>query len=92
MNDYYYYYSTGNESTGGQRESTPLFYYLDVVIVNNDNDNVRKKNCSFTVGPFMCLYRAIQAGLLTPLTFARHCLSPLGASTSGAYFLHNGRR
>ena len=35
---------------------------------------------------------AIQAGLLTPLTFARHRLSPLAAFTSGAYFLHNGRR
>ena len=34
----------------------------------------------------------IQAGLLTPLTFAQHRLSPLAAFTSGAYFLHNGRR
>ena len=38
------------------------------------------------------VYWAIQAGLLTPLTFARHRLSPLAAFTSGAYFLHNGRR
>ena len=37
-------------------------------------------------------YWAIQAGLLTPLTFARHHLSPFTAFTSGAYFLHNGRR
>ena len=37
-------------------------------------------------------YWAIQAGLLTPLTFARHRLSPLAAFTSGAYFLHTGRR
>ena len=37
-------------------------------------------------------YWTIQAGLLTPLTFARHCLSPLAAFTSCAYFLHNGRR
>ena len=37
-------------------------------------------------------YWAIQAGLLTPLTFARHRLSPLAAFSSGAYFLHNGRR
>ena len=37
-------------------------------------------------------YWAIQAGLLTPLTFARHRLSPLAAFTSGAYFLHNGRQ
>ena len=34
--------------------------------------------------------RAVQAGLLTPLTFARHRLSPLAAFTSGAYFLRNG--
>ena len=38
------------------------------------------------------IYWAIQAGLLTPLTFARHCLSPLAAFTYGAYFLHNGRQ
>ena len=38
------------------------------------------------------LYWAIQAGLLTPLTFARHRLSPLATFTSGAYFLRNGRR
>ena len=38
------------------------------------------------------LYWAIQAGLLTPLTFAWHRLSPLAAFTSGVYFLHNGRR
>ena len=40
-----------------------------------------------------CVYRlywAIQAGLLTPLIFAQHRLSPLAAFTSGAYFLHNG--
>ena len=38
------------------------------------------------------VYWAIHAGLLTPLTFAQHRLSPLAAFTSGAYFLHNGRR
>ena len=37
-------------------------------------------------------YWAIQAGLLTPLIFARHRLSSLAAFTSGAYFLHSGRR
>ena len=37
-------------------------------------------------------YWAIQAGLLTPLTFAHLRLSPLVVFTSGAYFLHNGRR
>ena len=39
---------------------------------------------------FGASYWAIQAGLLTPVTFARHRLSPLTAFTSGAYFLHNG--
>ena len=37
-------------------------------------------------------YWAIQVGLLTPLTFAQHRLSPLAAFTSSAYFLHNGRQ
>ena len=48
--------------------------------VNNDGHNKED------------FYWAIQAGLLTPLTFARHRLSPSAAFTSGAYFLHNGRR
>ena len=39
----------------------------------------------------MQAYWAIQVGLLTPLTSAWHCLSPLAAFTSGAYFLHNER-
>ena len=41
---------------------------------------------------FFLFYWVIQAGWLTPLTFAWHHLSPLAAFTSGAYFLHNGRR
>ena len=40
---------------------------------------------------FGASFWAIQAGLLTSLTFARHRLSPVAAFTSGAYFLHNGR-
>ena len=40
----------------------------------------------------LSLYWGVQAGLLTPLTFSRHRLSPLTAFTSGAYFLHNGKR
>jgi len=40
---------------------------------------------------FVFVFWAIQVGLLTPLTFAQHRLSPLAAFTSGAYFLHNGR-
>ena len=35
------------------------------------------------------IYWAVQAGLLTPLTFARHRLSHFAAFTSSAYFLHN---
>ena len=35
---------------------------------------------------------AVQVGLLTPLTFAPHRLSPLAAFTSGVYFLRHGRR
>ena len=33
-------------------------------------------------------YWAVQAGLLTPLTFARHCLSPLAAllPVNGTFF------
>ena len=41
---------------------------------------------------YSAAYWVVQAGLLTPLTFARHRLSPLAAFTSGAYFLHNGRQ
>ena len=40
----------------------------------------------------LLVYWAVQAGLLTPLTVDRHRLGPLAAFTSGAYFLHNGRR
>ena len=39
-----------------------------------------------------CPSSMIQAGVLTPLTFARHRLSPLVAFTSSAYFIHNGRQ
>ena len=46
----------------------------------------RRRNRTVVLG---ATYWAIQAGLLTPLTFARHCLSPLAAFTSGGYFLHN---
>ena len=37
------------------------------------------------------LYWVVQVGWLTPLTFARHHLSPMVAFTSGVYFLHSGR-
>ena len=37
-------------------------------------------------------YWVVQAGLLTPLSFTWHHLSPLAVFTSSAYFLHNRRR
>ena len=45
-----------------------------------------------TITITILVYCTVQAGLLTPLAFARHRLSPLAAFTSGAYFLHNARR
>ena len=51
-----------------------------------------KDACSVSLLSPQPLYWAIQAGLLTPLTFARHHLNPLAAFTSGAYFLRKGRR
>ena len=36
------------------------------------------------------VFWAVQAGLLTPLTFAQHRLSPLAAFSYSVYFLHNG--
>ena len=41
---------------------------------------------------FLFPYWAVQAGLLTPLTFTLHDLSPLAVFTFGVYFLHNGRQ
>ena len=56
-------------------------------VINIYSGHARKK-----LVRYMAVYWAIQVGLLTPLTFARHRLSPLAALTSGVYFLHNGRR
>ena len=44
---------------------------------------------SFTI--IILVYGAVRVGLLIPLTFAQHHLSPLTAFTSGTYFLHNAR-
>ena len=38
------------------------------------------------------LHKGDSGGVVNSLDFARHRLSPLAAFTSGAYFLHNGRR
>ena len=54
--------------------------------------SLNDKEVLHSVASAACQYRAVQAGLLTPLTLARHRLSTLAAFTSGAYFLHNGRR
>ena len=53
--------------------------------------NPLSPHCGLIAWKLMHCYWVIQAGLLTPLTFARHRLSPLAAFISGAYFLHNGR-
>ena len=53
---------------------------------------VRARVCGCVFSWCGWVYWAIQAGLLTPFTFAWHRLSPLAAFISGAYFLHNGRR
>ena len=47
--------------------------------------------CCYLLSIFVTAHWAVQAGLLTPLTFARDLLSFLVAFTSGAYFLHSGR-
>ena len=47
--------------------------------------------CCYLLPIFVTAHWAVQAGLLTPLTFARDLLSFLVAFTSGAYFLHSGR-
>ena len=55
--------------------------------------NIRRKKWMLTWPLFLgCSYWVVQAGLLTPLTFAWHRLSPLAAFTSCAYFHHNERR
>ena len=67
-------------------------FWHNVVLLNTKEIGLELLDdvyCHFSSGS--CFYWAIQAGLLTPLTFARHHLSPLAAFTSSAYFLHNGR-
>ena len=66
----------------------------DPLLSSQKTQEFRSRTCESWGGrPWLHVaYWAIQAGLLTPLTFARHRLSPLAAFTSGAYFLHNGRR
>ena len=53
--------------------------------------------CIWSSGEGLCwavhsVLLGASGGLLTPLTFTRHRLSPLAVFTSGTYFLHNGRR
>ena len=51
------------------------------IIINNNNNN---ENIGLVLGD--------SCGVVNSLDFSRHRLSPLAAFTSGAYFLHNGRR
>ena len=60
--------------------------------MSGQNGNGQTGNVTGTFGLFVDVYWAVQAGLLTPLTFALHRLSPLAAFTSGAYFFRNERR
>ena len=50
--------------------------------------NVNESRVSFREGE-EGYYWAVQAGLLTLLTFAWHRISPLAAFTSSAHFLYN---
>ena len=55
----------------------------------------RQSCCSVVVvflGGFHIWFHMYWAGLLTPLTFAQHRLSPLVAFTPSACFLHSGRQ
>ena len=54
-------------------------------------DATAKEGAS-TIRQDSATYWAVQAGLLTPLTFVWRRLSPLAAFTSSAYFLRNGRQ
>ena len=75
-----------------------LFYFLSLIFCYTRGHRLIFLYASFCFGTWesplsgIRLYWVIQAGLLTPLTFAQHRLSPLAAFPSGAYFLHNGRR
>ena len=78
-------------------EISPTFHLNQFQCSSDCNDESLKERKQrpkhvFKTKPASPHVRAVQAGLLTPLTFARHRLSPLAAFTSGAYFLHNGRR
>ena len=67
-------------------------YYKEEEEEEEDEELELKNSNSKTYLTASPCYWVIQAGLLTPLTFTRHRLSSLAAFTSGAYFLHNGRR
>ena len=56
-------------------------------------------NFIVTMSVILCISALVLLGgsgrviiILTPLTFAWHCLSPLAVFTSSAYFLHNERQ
>ena len=74
------------------RKSQDLIVYTDGSVTKDQLWDFTVKQGATTIHEDSAAYWAIQAGLLTPLTFARHRLSPLAAFTSGTYFLHNGRQ
>ena len=74
----------------------PLFPFYFCCILGFKWMNWDSDSASFWKALSVCIVFVVcwvvQVGLLTPLTFAWHCLSPLAAFTSGAHLLHNGRR
>ena len=82
------------ESYGKRYSESNSKHWFNYDILLEEGARKRCSECGFPSDRRMtaCICWAVQAGLLTPLTFVRHRLSPLAAFTSGAYFLHNGRR
>ena len=64
-----------------------LIVYTDGSVTKDQSGwGLTVKPGATTIHEDSAAYCAIQAGLLTPLTFARHRLSPLAAFTLSAYF------
>ena len=66
--------------------------WLDQTTVCNCNRLHLKQTLSVLLQHNPVWVLVVQTGLLTPLNFTWHRLSPLTAFTSGVYFLHNGRQ
>ena len=70
------------------------FMIRDIINIRTewDSKNINDLEDSYGQNWVRRNYWAVRAGVLTPLNFARNRLSPLAAFTSGAYYLHSGRR